>query len=166
MLHQPQTSRYPRFPAIHVPTVLVLCPQVRKTSQPPGVCPEAHDWISHLILRSVSVTEDVNAVCHAALTAAHRNFPGAILNQQLMSMILRTMSARLPGFTPQSTLLGLSFGRDKMQNSTADLTHLLDEHFERSFNFAGLGGIPLAGKTGFKVCSGLATTSSAGRKHC
>ena len=129
--------------------------QTRKPSQPlypaPSIGLDADAWVAYLTLSGLCVGEDVHATCQAAVGAVRKNFPGALPDQQMMGLILRRMAAKVPGFTPDTTMLATSFCPDEIQNSLGDLSHLLLEHFGKKFDFAGLGGVPFAGKTGFKA---------------
>ena len=112
---------------------------------------DAEAWVAYLTLSGLCVGEDVHATCRAAVGAVREHFPGAVPDQQLMGLVLRAMAARVPDFAPGATMLATSFCPDEIQNALGDLSHLLLEHFGKKFDFAGLGGLPFAGKTGFKV---------------
>ena len=65
-------------------------------------------------------------------------------------MFLQFLHLKVPNFS-DTTMLATSFYPTEIQNSLGDLSHLLLQHFGKNFDFAGLGGIPFAGKTGFKA---------------
>ena len=73
--------------------------QARKPSQPlhatPSITLDPDAWVAYLVLSGISVTEDMNAICHNAVTAARKNFPGALPDQQVMNMVMRAMSAKV-----------------------------------------------------------------------
>jgi hypothetical protein len=72
------------------------------------------------------------------------NFPGAITNSTLVSLLQATLSQR--NFTPTNTLLATSLCCDELARELEDDFVAIYGH---NFNLGGLAGFPFAGNTGF-----------------
>ena len=84
-----------------------------------------------------------------AEAAQQKYFPGALLSSDLDSAIARTLNAR--GFTPQNTLFGHSVCSDEVNNKDEQLVDLMVSRWQEGFSLGGLGGLPFAGKSGFRA---------------
>ena len=74
-----------------------------------------------------------------------QNFPGAITNSNLVSLVTSTLSHHR-GFDPTNTLLATSFCSDELARKLEDD---LADVYGHNFNLGGLSGFPFAGRTGF-----------------
>lgn len=63
--------------------------------------------------------------------------------------IARTLYKR--GFTPQNTLLAHSVCSDEVNNKDEQLVALMVSRWQEGFALGGLGGLPFAGKSGFRA---------------
>ncbi|EOD14811.1 hypothetical protein EMIHUDRAFT_197387 [Emiliania huxleyi CCMP1516] len=75
--------------------------------------------------------------------AQGRFFPTALLSSDLDEAIARTLYQR--GFTPQNTLFAHSVCSDEVNNKDEQLVDVM------GFSLGGLGGLPFAGKSGFRA---------------
>jgi Ca2+-binding EF-hand superfamily protein len=76
-------------------------------------------------------------------------FPTAMLSSDLNDAVSRTLSKR--GFTPQNTLFGHSVCSDEVNNKDEQLIDLMVTRWQEGFSLGGLGGLPFAGKSGFRA---------------
>jgi hypothetical protein len=104
-------------------------------------------WIGHLELAGSSVDSAQQKVLTDALGALQTNFPGAMANKPLMTLIDKSLESR--GFNADDTLFGSGVCPDEINHEKGDLPGLMTERFGEQFKLGGLGGVPFAGKAGF-----------------
>ena len=85
----------------------------------------------------------------AAEESQNALFPTAMLSSDLDDAIARTLRRR--GFTPANTLFGHSVCSDEVNNKDQQLVDLMVSRWKAGFSLGGLGGLPFAGKSGFRA---------------
>ena len=78
-----------------------------------------------------------------------RYFPTAILSSDMEDAVRRTLYAR--GYTPANTLFGHSVCSDEVNAKAEQLLNLMVSRWGEGFTLGGLGGLPFAGKSGFRA---------------
>lgn len=81
--------------------------------------------------------------------AQREAFPTALLSDALDEAVARTLAAR--GYTPANTLFGHSVCSDEVNNKDEQLVSLMVKRWQEGFSLGGLGGLPFAGKSGFRA---------------
>jgi len=81
--------------------------------------------------------------------AQNKLFPTAMLSSDLDAAIARTLGER--GFTAANTLFGHSVCSDEVNNKNEQLVALMVSRWQEGFSLGGLGGLPFAGKSGFRA---------------
>jgi len=81
--------------------------------------------------------------------AQRRYFPTAILSSDMEEAVRRTLYAR--GYTPANTLFGHSVCSDEVNAKAEQLLNLMVSRWGEGFTLGGLGGLPFAGKSGFRA---------------
>jgi len=81
--------------------------------------------------------------------AQKRLFPTAMLSSDLDAAVYRQL--RKDGFTPANTLFGHSVCSDEVNNKDEQLVDLMVGRWKEGFSLGGLGGLPFAGKSGFRA---------------
>lgn len=81
--------------------------------------------------------------------AQRRYFPTAILSSDMEDAVRRTLYAR--GYTPANTLFGHSVCSDEVNAKAEQLLNLMVSRWGEGFTLGGLGGLPFAGKSGFRA---------------
>jgi len=81
--------------------------------------------------------------------AQNKYFPTALLSSDLDDAVARTLGGR--GFTPRNTLFGHSVCSDEVNNKNEEMVHLMVDRWGEGFSLGGLGGLPFAGKSGFRA---------------
>ena len=71
---------------------------------------------------------------------------------------------KLFGFDSCCTLFGNSICSDEINNTPQGLSALMAEYFGAVFPMGGIGGMPFAGKTGFKAFSAAIRHFQVGRR--
>ena len=84
-----------------------------------------------------------------AEAAQRRFFPGAMLSSDVDEAVRRSLSAR--GYTPANTLFGHSVCSDEVNAKAEQLVNLMVSRWGEGFTLGGLGGLPFAGKSGFRA---------------
>mmetsp|Transcript_102654 Transcript_102654/g.162215 ORF Transcript_102654/g.162215 Transcript_102654/m.162215 type:complete len:507 (-) Transcript_102654:120-1640(-) len=84
--------------------------------------------------------------------AMQQLFPTAMLSSNVDRAIASTLSLR--GFTPDNTIFGHSVCSDEVNNRREQLIPLMINRWREGFSLGGLGGLPFAGKSGFKAFLG------------
>jgi len=84
-----------------------------------------------------------------AEAAQRRFFPGAMLSSDVDEAVRRTLAAR--GYTPANTLFGHSVCSDEVNAKAEQLVNLMVSRWGEGFTLGGLGGLPFAGKSGFRA---------------
>ena len=84
-----------------------------------------------------------------AEAAQRRFFPGAMLSSDVDEAVRRTLSSR--GYTPANTLFGHSVCSDEVNAKAEQLVNLMVSRWGEGFTLGGLGGLPFAGKSGFRA---------------
>jgi len=84
-----------------------------------------------------------------AEAAQRRFFPGAMLSSDVDDAIRHTLGAR--GYTPANTLYGHSVCSDEVNAKAEQLVNLMVSRWGEGFTLGGLGGLPFAGKSGFRA---------------
>ena len=84
-----------------------------------------------------------------AEAAQHAAFPTALLSSDLDSAVARTLGSR--GYTPSNTLFAHSVCSDEVNNKDEQLVDLMVSRWGEGFALGGLGGLPFAGKSGFRA---------------
>jgi len=108
-------------------------------------------WVQHLLLSGVAVDADVRHTVANAIGSVHYNFPGAMPDRQIVTLLTNALKKKIKYWSVENTLLGTSFCPDEISNEKGDLPQLLHEMFGKVFPFSGLAGVPFAGRTGFKA---------------
>ena len=86
---------------------------------------------------------------HHHTTTTTRYFPTAILSSDMEDAVRRTLYAR--GYTPANTLFGHSVCSDEVNAKAEQLLNLMVSRWGEGFTLGGLGGLPFAGKSGFRA---------------
>ena len=81
--------------------------------------------------------------------AQNKYFPNALLSSDMDDAIARTLYKR--GFTPQNTLFAHSVCSDEVNNKDEQLVDVMVSRWQEGFSLGGLGGLPFAGKSGFRA---------------
>jgi Ca2+-binding EF-hand superfamily protein len=84
-----------------------------------------------------------------AEAAQRRFFPGALLSSDVDAAIVRTLGSR--GYTPANTLFAHSVCSDEVNAKAEQLVNLMVSRWGEGFTLGGLGGLPFAGKSGFRA---------------
>lgn len=81
--------------------------------------------------------------------AQNMYFPTAMLSSDLDDAIWNTLKRR--GYTPRNTLFGHSVCSDEVNNKNEQTIDLMLNRWQEGFALGGLGGLPFAGKSGFRA---------------
>mmetsp|Transcript_149369 Transcript_149369/g.271502 ORF Transcript_149369/g.271502 Transcript_149369/m.271502 type:complete len:645 (-) Transcript_149369:106-2040(-) len=103
----------------------------------------------HLVWSWLTWSPEIFSPCYNAL---HKEFPGALPGPGVHHRVMMTLT-RDYGFTPDNTLFGNSICSDEINNTPQSLSALMACYWGAVFPMGGLGGVPFAGKTGFKAFS-------------
>ena len=76
-------------------------------------------------------------------------FPTALLSADFDEAVARTLAMR--GYTAANTLFAHSVCSDEVNNKDEELVDLMVSRWQEGFALGGLGGLPFAGKTGFRA---------------
>jgi len=76
-------------------------------------------------------------------------FPTALLSADLDEKVARTLGGR--GYTPRNTLFAHSVCSDEVNLHQEQLVDLMVHRWQEGFALGGLGGLPFAGKSGFRA---------------
>lgn len=76
-------------------------------------------------------------------------FPTAMLSGDVDAAVASTLAAR--GFTAKNTLLAHSVCSDEVNGKDEQLVNLMVKRWGEGFALGGLGGLPFAGKSGFRA---------------
>lgn len=103
----------------------------------------------HFVFAWLSWSPEVRSPCYNTL---HKEFPGALPGPGVFHRVNLTLTQDF-GFTPHNTLFGNSICADEINNMPNSLSALMAGYWGAVFPMGGLGGVPFAGKTGFKAFS-------------
>lgn len=84
-----------------------------------------------------------------AEAAQRQLFPTAMLSGDVDEALARALDPR--GFTPSNTLFAHSVCSDEVNNRDEELIALMVSRWQEGFSLGGLGGLPFAGKSGFRA---------------
>ena len=84
-----------------------------------------------------------------AEAAQNKYFPTALLSSDLDAKVASTLYRR--GFTPANTLFAHSVCSDEVNQNAEELVNLMVSRWEEEFSLGGLGGLPFAGRSGFRA---------------
>ena len=84
-----------------------------------------------------------------AEAAQNKYFPTALLSSDLDAKVASTLYRR--GFTPANTLFAHSVCSDEVNQNAEELVNLMVSRWEEGFSLGGLGGLPFAGRSGFRA---------------
>jgi len=84
-----------------------------------------------------------------AEAAQNKYFPTALLSSDLDAKVASTLYRR--GFTPANTLFAHSVCSDEVNQNAEELVNLMVSRWQEGFSLGGLGGLPFAGKSGFRA---------------
>ena len=84
-----------------------------------------------------------------AEAAQNKYFPTALLSSDLDAKVASTLYRR--GFTPANTLFAHSVCSDEVNQNAEELVDLMVSRWEEEFSLGGLGGLPFAGRSGFRA---------------
>ena len=84
-----------------------------------------------------------------AEAAQRASFPTALLSSDLDAAVARTLATR--GYSPDNTLFAHSVCSDEVNNKNEELVALMVSRWHEGFALGGLGGLPFAGKSGFRA---------------
>ena len=102
---------------------------------------DEYQW-AQKTFRSVYAQPQAEAAQRAA-------FPTARLSADVDAAVARTLAGR--GYTPQNTLFGHSVCSDELNFKPEQLIDLMVSRWQEGFSLGGLGGLPFAGKSGFRA---------------
>mmetsp|Transcript_164271 Transcript_164271/g.315583 ORF Transcript_164271/g.315583 Transcript_164271/m.315583 type:complete len:696 (-) Transcript_164271:93-2180(-) len=103
----------------------------------------------HAVFAWLSWSPEPGTPCFKTL---HREFPGALPGPGVHCRLRKVLTEE-HGFTQDNTLFGTSICPDEINNQAHGLSALMASHWGSVFPLGGLGGVPFAGKTGFKAFS-------------
>ena len=127
------------------------CDRKAPTHADMEACAVPKAWMHHLLLQGTPMDGKTFDLCNKSIKSLSTNFPGAMPDKLVVTLLLRALHQTLPNFSKENTLLGTSFCPDEISNEKGDLPNLLYEEFGKTFHLGGLAGIPFTGKTGFKA---------------
>jgi len=84
-----------------------------------------------------------------AEAAQNKYFPTALLSSDLDAKVASTLYRR--GFTPANTLFAHSVCSDEVNQNAEELVNLMVSRWQEGFTLGGLGGLPFAGRSGFRA---------------
>lgn len=84
-----------------------------------------------------------------AEAAQNKYFPTALLSSDLDAKVASTLYRR--GFTPANTLFAHSVCSDEVNQNAEELVNLMVSRWQEGFSLGGLGGLPFAGRSGFRA---------------
>ena len=84
-----------------------------------------------------------------AEAAMNKYFPTALLSSDTDAKVASTLYRR--GFTPANTLFAHSVCSDEVNQNAEELVNLMVSRWEEGFSLGGLGGLPFAGRSGFRA---------------
>jgi hypothetical protein len=84
-----------------------------------------------------------------AEAAQAKIFPTALLSGDVDAAVAKTLAKR--GFTASNTLYGYSVCSDEVNFKDQQLVSLMTSRWGEGFSLGGLGGLPFAGKSGFRA---------------
>ena len=84
-----------------------------------------------------------------AEAAMKKYFPTALLSSDTDAKVASTLYRR--GFTPANTLFAHSVCSDEVNQNAEELVNLMVSRWEEGFTLGGLGGLPFAGRSGFRA---------------
>jgi len=93
---------------------------------------------------------NLNTACSSSLRS---NFPGAIPGKVAHARIKAALTDAKWGFSPETTLLGVSICPDEINNEKGDLADIMQDYWGGCFPLGGISGAPFVGKTGFGAFS-------------
>ena len=84
-----------------------------------------------------------------AEAAMKKYFPTCLLSSDTDAKVASTLYRR--GFTPANTLFAHSVCSDEVNQNAEELVNLMVSRWEEGFTLGGLGGLPFAGRSGFRA---------------
>jgi len=103
----------------------------------------------HVVFAWMTWSPDLDTPCYQTL---HKEFPGALPGPAVHERVNMILTKEF-GFSQDNTLFGNSICSDEINNTPDGLSALMAGRWGAVFPMGGIGGMPFAGKTGFKAFS-------------